>query len=123
MDKWQALQSFWSGFGLTAYDQATVPLNAQLPYITYEAAISSASNDVYTVAAVWYYGYSWAEVSQKVDEIAEAIGARGVRIDCDEGQLWIRQANPFARRAVTDPADDQIRRINLMVNIKFETHI
>ena len=36
MDKAQALHSFWSGFGLTAYDENTVPDGAQLPYITYE---------------------------------------------------------------------------------------
>ena len=31
MDKFQAQQSFWSSFGLTAYDENTVPDDAEYP--------------------------------------------------------------------------------------------
>ena len=44
MDKAQAIHSFWSGFGLTAYDAATVPTgdNApRFPYLTYDVAWGS----------------------------------------------------------------------------------
>ena len=35
MDKQQAIHGFWSSFGITAYDENSVPDDAELPYITY----------------------------------------------------------------------------------------
>ena len=37
-NKWQTLQAFFEGFGRTAYDENTVPDDAALPYLTYEAS-------------------------------------------------------------------------------------
>lgn len=124
MDRWQALDAFWAQFGLTAYDQSTVPTGDAAPnppYITYEAAVGSSSADVYLTASLWYKGYSWAEVSAKSDAIHDYIGDRGVRIKCDTGELWVRRAQPFARR-IAEPTDDSIRRIMLMIYVKFETY-
>ena len=38
MDNEQAYRAFWASFGLNAYDENTVPEDAELPYITYEYA-------------------------------------------------------------------------------------
>ena len=124
MDRWQALNTFWAGFELDVYDNSTVPTGdaaPEFPYLTYEAAVGSASDDVYLTAALWYKGYSWTEITAKTEAIHDAIGARGLRIKCDKGELWIRRASPFARRS-SDPTDDSIRRMNLMVNVRFETY-
>ena len=124
MDRWQALNSFWAQFGLTVYDQTTVPTGTDapaFPYLTYEAAVGSSSDDVFLTASLWYKSYGWADITAKTEAIHEAIGERGVRVQCDKGVLWIRRANPFARRS-SDPTDDSIRRMNLMVNVKFETY-
>ena len=37
----QTLHSFWSSFGLTAYDENSVPDDAVLPYITYSVSYDS----------------------------------------------------------------------------------
>lgn len=123
MDRWQALYAFWSQFGLDVYDQMTVPTGDAAPdppYITYEAAVGSSSTDIYLTAALWYRGYGWTDITAKAEAIHDAIGERGTRIKCDTGELWIRRAQPFARRD-SDPTDDSIRRMNLMIYVRFET--
>lgn len=42
----QVVHSFWSSFGLTAYDENSVPDNAQLPYITYNLSYDAFENEV-----------------------------------------------------------------------------
>ena len=39
MNKEQAIHFFWSQFGLPAYDENSVPDDAQMPYITYNVVI------------------------------------------------------------------------------------
>ena len=92
MDKFQALDAFWSSFGLDAYDSSTVPTGENkpdLPYITYDAYTSNFGNPVSLAADLWYYG------------------------------SWIRQGQPFAQR-MADP-DDMIRRITMNYEAEFLT--
>ena len=70
MNKAQALHNFWSGFGITAYDETTVPDNAPFPYITYAVETDSLDNVVLMNASLWYKSYSWAEIQTKAEEIA-----------------------------------------------------
>jgi hypothetical protein len=44
MNKSQALQSFWESFGIPAYNEYTVPDNAEMPYITYSVIIGKLLN-------------------------------------------------------------------------------
>ena len=41
MDKYQAINEFWNRFGVMAYDENTVPDDAELPYITYGVNIAA----------------------------------------------------------------------------------
>ena len=118
LDKAQALNSFWSNFGLTAYDENTVPDGAQLPYITYEVATNSFDDgDVTLTASLWYFGRSWAEISQKADEIAQKIGFGGYTIKTDTGYLWIKRRTPFAQRMGDE--NENIRRILLSISAEY----
>ena len=118
-DKWQALQSFWSQFSLVAYDQNTVPEDAQLPYITYQAATGAWGDSTILTASLWYRSRSWEAISKKADEIANAIGWAGVLVQADDGQIWLMRGNPFAQR-MSDP-DDSIRRILFNLVATYQT--
>jgi len=117
-DKWTAIQTLWSSFGLTAYDENTVPDNAVLPYITYSASVGDLDEAVYLTASIWYRSNSWTEVSQKAEEISNLIGG-GMGVGYDGGRLWVTKATPFAQR-LADENDRQIRRIVLQTTGEFQ---
>lgn len=117
MDKMQTLHSFWSGFGLKAYDEYTVPDGAVLPYLTYSVSVSGFDDPVMMTASLWYKSTSWAAISQKALEINDAIGVGGVTVPFDGGMLWIKRGTPFAQR-VSDE-DDTIRRIYLNIEAEY----
>ena len=73
MDKDQALYTFWSSFGLPAYDETSVPDYTEYPYITYSTSLSSLGNVVTLNASLWYYSTSWTDASNKAKEIAEYV--------------------------------------------------
>lgn len=121
MDKGQALNYFWSSFGLNAYDENTVPDDAVLPYITYNTATDSLDNVVPLTGSVWYKGMSWTEVEAKAEEIARYIGEFGHKvIKLDGGYLYITKGSPFAQRVV-DGSDEQMRRIYINITAEFLT--
>ena len=120
MDKAQAIHDLWSSFGLEAYDQNTVPENAQMPYITYEVATGKMDDVLLLTGSLWYHSLSWAEISRKAEEIAEAIGGSGYYLHAvDGGYLWVTQGNPFSQRVQDE--DDTVRRILINLNVEFLT--
>lgn len=119
MDKEQGLHSFWSGFGLPAYDERTVPTGfsaPRMPYITYEVVTDNINHPVAITGSLWYRGTSWQQITEKQHEIENAIGYGGKIITLDRGYLWLTRGAPFAQR-MGDDTDDSVRRIiiNLMV--------
>ena len=119
MDKSQAIHKFWSSFSIPAYDENSVPDDAQMPYITYNVVTNSIGNVSLLTASVWYRSTSWFEISKKVDEIAEKLASNGFYSDTlDSGVMWLVQGNPFAQR-MSDPEDDMIRRYYLNVSAEF----
>ncbi len=123
MNKWQALQAFWEGFGLPAYDENTLYSGDEsptLPYITYEAATGDIGGDIILTASLWYKAISWIGIGNKADEISAAIGYGGKAIPIDGGAMWVKRGQPFAQR-MSEPDDDSIRRIILNVEIEFIT--
>ena len=118
MNKMQTLHSFWSSFGLKAYDETSVPDDAKLPYITYEVSSDNFGNVLYQNASLWYRSTSWAEITKKEQEIAEFITRGGRMLAYDNGAMWIRMATPWAQR-MGEEADDMIRRIVLSLIVEF----
>ena len=118
--KTQALYDFWNSFGLTAYDEYTVPTGdakPQLPYITYSAATGDFDNDVQISGSLWYKGYSWADADRKAAEISAALANGGKLIPYSDGRLWIKRGTPFAQHMADD--DDTIRRIYLNLTAEY----
>lgn len=118
MDKIQTLHTFWSGFGLKAYDETSVPDDAQLPYITYEVSSDSFGNRLMRTASLWYRSSSWAAITEKEQEIADFITRGGRMLKYDGGAIWLQKGSPWAQR-MDDPSDEMIRRIVLNVVIEF----
>lgn len=122
-DKWQAQQVFWGGFSLPAYDERSVPDDAVMPYITYEAVGGSIEEQTTISASLWYKSNSWLTISQKADAIAQAIGqasAPAIKITNGYMKLRLPQGRPFAER-MDEPNDGQVRRIRMTVEIEFLT--
>lgn len=121
MNKAQALQAFWASFGWDAYDENTVPIDAPLPYITYESATDSLGNMLSLNASLWTRDTGWGEIEEKSAQIAKAIAEYGFyRAPIDNGAMVIWKGSPFSRR-MDEPGDDLIRRILLNIQVEFLT--
>lgn len=118
MDRTQALYSFWSSFGLHAYDEQTVPDGVQMPYITYETAAGDLYQQVALTASIWYRSNSWSEITQKMENINDELGLGGKVVPFEGGALWIKRGSPFAQR-VAEPNDDSVRRYFLNIVAEF----
>lgn len=122
MDKAQVIQSFWSGFGLEAYDKNSVPDDATMPYISYSVATGDIDSMVYLSASVWYRSTSWSSIESKVKEISEAITKMDPpSIKTDNGRVYITKGSPFAQR-MNDPSDDMVKRMYININVEFLTN-
>ena len=122
MDKSQALQSFWSSFGIPAFDENTVPdkdNKPSFPYITYDVVTGSFGDFVAMSGSIWDYGTSWSRITTKMTEIQSEIGRGGKMMPCDGGAMWIKRGSPFAQRMADD--NDMIRRIFINVVAEFIT--
>ena len=120
MTKAAAIYQFWSSFGLTAYEENTVPEDAAFPYVTYQLVTDSFDREVAATASLWYRGESWTAINAKTEEISAHIGLGGKIIKCDGGRIWIKRGQPFAQN-MGDESDDLIKRKYLNVNIEYFT--
>jgi len=118
-DKWQAIHAFWNSFGIPAYDETSVPGDAVMPYITYNAAVSEFESTVMLNASLWYNSTSWAAISQKADEIAQSINGYRLEPLKDNQYLFLSKGTPFAQRL--EDTNDRIRRIFINVMGEFFT--
>lgn len=110
MTKAGAIYKFWSQF-LTAYEENTVPKDAEMPYITYNFVSDSFSGESVSMSAsLWYFSDSWKEINAKTEEISEAIGMGGLFLETEKGgSIWLKRGQPFAQN-MSDEQSDQIRR-------------
>lgn len=120
MNKAAAIHQFWSGFGLTAYEENTVPSDAVFPYITYQLVTDAFDSDVAMTASLWYRGESWVDINAKEREISAYIGLGGVIIKRADGRIWLKKGTPFAQN-MGDESDNLIKRKYLNVTAEFLT--
>ena len=120
MTKAAAIYQFWSSFGLTAYEENTVPTDAVFPYVTYQLVTDSFDREVAATASLWYRSESWVEINAKTEEISAHIGLGGKIIKCDGGRIWIKRGQPFAQN-MGDESDDLIKRKYLNLTFEFFT--
>ena len=120
MTKAAAIYQFWSGFGLTAYEENTAPEDAAFPYVTYQLVTDSFDREVAATASLWYRSESWTAINAKTEEISAHIGLGGKIIKCDGGRIWIKRGQPFAQN-MGDESDDLIKRKYLNLTFEFFT--
>lgn len=120
MDKWQALFSFWSGFGVDAYEENSVPDRDDIafPYITYESAMSGFDESATLSANIWTRSNSWEQADVLANAIYDRLKNGGFVTHYDGGILWIIPREPFAQ-SMGDPDDDKIKRKLLSVTVNF----
>lgn len=124
MDNYQALQTFWEGFGVSAYDEQTVFDNGNqpaYPHITYEAAGGGYMNTATLSASLWDRSTSWAWIKQKTEEIKKSIGYGGVRINTDDGIIWIKLPETVTFSAPFDSGEDTVKRMRMTIEVDFMT--
>lgn len=116
-DAAQTWVEFLSGFGLPVYDENTVPEDARIPRITYNWAESEFEAPVLVSASLWYRSKSWAEITQKADQIFDAVGYGGQVLPVTNGFLWVTRGTAFSQRVTS--TDDGIRRVLLNFTLEF----
>ena len=120
MTKAAAIYQFWNSFGLTAYEENSVPDEAQFPYITYQLVTDSFDREIPLTASIWYRSESWAGINAKTDEISQKISRGGKIIPCDGGAIWLKRGQPFAQ-SMGDESDNLIKRKYLNITAEFMT--
>ena len=120
MTKAAAIYQFWNSFGLTAYEENTVPTDATFPYITYQLVTDSFDREVPVTASLWYRSESWTDINAKTEEISHTISRGGKIIPCDGGAIWLKRGQPFAQ-SMGDESDDLIKRKYLNITAEFVT--
>ena len=109
-----ALKTFFSGFGIPAYAENSVPDDVQLPYITYSVAVPEWNQKASIYAQVWDRTKSNEGIIRKADQITQAIGAEGKIISLTGGYLVIWPETPLIQ-IMTD-GDFRSAYINLSIN-------
>ena len=103
-----ALYGFWSGFGIPAYVENTVPEDAQMPYITYRLAQPDWREPMSMYARVWYRSTSFVDIAAKVDEISKAL-ATGYSAKIDNGYIVLMKDVFFCQYMPDDSGDGAIK--------------
>lgn len=104
----KGLHDFWSSFGIPAYPEYAVPDNAALPYITYELIEPNWRDSSPYYARIWYRDTSYIGITEKVDEIRNAIG-EGVRIVINDGYVFLFKDTTFIQFQPTEAEDEYIK--------------
>ena len=120
MTKAAAIYQFWNSFGLTAYEENTVPTDATFPYITYQLVTDSFDREIPLTASLWYRSESWTAINSKTEEISQKISRGGKIISCDGGAIWLKRGQPFAQN-MGDESDNLIKRKYLNITAEFMT--
>lgn len=117
-----AIYGFLNGFSIPAYASASVPDQAQFPYITYDLVLGEwGQPEVNMPVNVWYRTESEAQPNAKVREIGERIGMGGVLLHCNGGVLWVKKGSPWAQAVTVEGEDEKVKRRYININIEFLT--
>lgn len=119
MDKTQAYYSLWSRFNIPAYDELSVPNDAQMPYITYQVILDELDSPVYPTASLWYRGTSWEAIDLKLAAITSTIGQMKP-IKIDDGYMYVTKGSPWAQR-MAEETDRTVKRYILSLGVEFLT--
>ena len=121
MSKASALQTWFSGFGLTAYEESNVKASPTFPYLTYTYATGDFdSGEVPIIVNLFYRTESNVAIDAKAEQIYDAIGRGGVVVPVSNGAIWLKRGSPFSQ-AIAEPSDANIRRRYINITAEFLT--
>ena len=114
-----AIQTYFSGFGLVAYPETSVPDDVVFPYLTYNFPLSDWDSGKATgTVNLYYYSTKNTEINAKKREIFERLGCGGETVDCDNGCVWFTRGTPFAQTLRDDVSPD-IKRIYILIDAEY----
>lgn len=132
MNKEQAYNSFWSRFGVLAFEENSVPddktiqslidaglAEAKYPYIAYQVITDDLGHPVYPMASIYDRSTSWKRITDLKNVISEHI-KNMTTIKLDNGRMFITKGSPFAQQQL-ESEDMNIRRIILNLQVEFFT--
>lgn len=132
MNKQQAYNSFWSSFGVLAFEENSVPddasINAMIkaglasskyPYITYQVITDDINSSVFPTASIWDRNTSWERADLLCNRISQSIKNMSI-IRLDDGGMFITKGSPFSQH-MSEEGNSSIRRIVLNLGIEFFT--
>ena len=123
-----AIHSFFSGLGLTAYEENSVydmDEPPSMPYLTYQlntGAFDPDANGTAITASLWYRSESWVPINAKTEEISQAIGRSGVTLRCEGGYILIRRSDTNFAQSMGDSGDDKVKRKYLNMTVEYFTN-
>jgi hypothetical protein len=121
MSKASALYTWFSGFGITAYEESNVKSNPTYPYLTYTYATGDFdSGEVPIIVKLFYRTESNVAIDAKAEEIYDRIGRGGVHVHVEGGAIWLKRGSPFSN-PLSDPSDANIRGRYINITAEFET--
>ena len=98
----QALQDYFSGFGMPAFPEDSVPeydeagQRIRPPYITVQLACPAWRDSTPFHVRVWDRANNYKTVSAAVDAISAAIG-EGESLPCQGGAAYVFKGRPFCQ--------------------------
>ena len=132
MNKQQAYNQFWSGFGVLAFEENSVPDDATIdqlikggaaaakfPYITYQVLVDDLDHPIYPTASIYDRNTSW----ERADTLANLISARIQEmgtLKLDNGRMFITKGTPYSQH-MAEENDKAVRRVVLNLGIEFLT--
>lgn len=132
MNKEQAYNSFWNGFGVLAFEENSVPdddvinqmiedglATAKYPYITYQVLIDDLDGVIYPTASIYDKNSSWERIDLLSNQISEYIQSMST-IELDNGRMFITKGSPFSQH-VFENGDITYKRILLNLGVEFFT--
>lgn len=83
---------------IPAYPSTSVPDNAALPYLTYDAPDAAFDGGPVSMTLYLWFRTKFETVpNAAVRELSETLGYGGARIPCDNGVIWLLRGTPFSR--------------------------
>lgn len=132
MNKEQAYSDFWSGFGVLAWEENSMPddetiqslieaglATAKYPYIAYQVIVDDLGHPVYPTASIYDRSTSWKRADELANTVSERIQKMNT-IKLDNGRMFITKGSPFMQHQM-ESEDMNIRRVILNLGIEFFT--
>ena len=118
----QALQAFWSGFGIPAYVHGYAPKDAAMPYITYEMAQGRPGTALLMTAFVWVKRTSGQDAEATREAYLDAISAAlhpGKALGFTGGYADLYPAETNFLSVYDDPNDPTVLGGRVALEVRF----